>query len=168
MPHTKSHTKSQIFHTLFQWLYERKPLSCCSEEGLLELCKLWALAGELDIWKTQNTILRLGMALMQPQEFVCGVETARWVYENTAPGSQLRDFVVTIFCQRETPVTFSHFARWNEKLGIFRDASAFLRILSRVRAGNPKGVDGYDLAKEFPLEYSYTAAKDVVGLGRVK
>jgi hypothetical protein len=72
------------------------------------------LAGELGIWKTQNTVLRLGMKLMQPQDFVCKLETVRWVYENTPEGSPLRDFIITIFSQRGPPVTTSHFSSDNE------------------------------------------------------
>jgi hypothetical protein len=34
--------------------------------------------------------------------------------------------------------------------------------------GIRKGIDGYNLATEFPVEYSYAAAKDGVGLGWVK
>jgi hypothetical protein len=77
------------FHTLFTWLYERKPPEYASDTNLLDLMKLWVLAGELGIWRTQNTVMRLGMALMQPAYFVCRIETVRWVYENTPVKSSL-------------------------------------------------------------------------------
>jgi hypothetical protein len=106
--------------------------------------------------------------LMQPKEFVCAMETVRWVYENTLEGSPLRHFIITIFCQRGPPVSPFHFSSVNEKLGILRDASSFMRVLGKVRAGNLKGINGYDLSTEFPLEYSHTPAKDDLSVGQVR
>jgi hypothetical protein len=157
----------QVFRDLF-WLYERKPPVSKSDRDLLPLMKLWVLAGELGIWKTQNTILRLGMELMQPKKFVCALETVRWVYKHTLEGSPLRDFIITIFCQRGPLVTLSHFSPENEKLGILRDAASFMRLLGKVRAGNPKGVHGYGLSKEFPVEYSHTPGQDESTPGHVR
>jgi hypothetical protein len=33
-------------------------------------------------------------------------------------------------------------------------------ILRKARAGNPKGINGYDLPTEFPLKYSHTPSQD--------
>jgi hypothetical protein len=158
----------QVFHDLFLWLYERKPPVYKSDRNLLSLMKLWVLAGELGIWKTQNTVLRLGMELMQSKDFVCTMESVRWVYEHTPPSSPLRNYIITIFCQRGPPVTTSQFSSENEKLGILRDASSFMRVLGKVRAGNPKGVHGYDLPKEFPVEYSHTPSQDGFTPGQMR
>jgi hypothetical protein len=161
-------TEPAIFHALFLWLYERQPPVYTSASDLLTLCKLWVLAGQLGIWKTQNTVLRLGMELMQPKTFVCELETVRWVYANTPQGAPLLGYVITIFCQRGPPATPAHFSPVYEKLGIFRDAALFMRVLSKVRAGNPKGVDGYDLTQEFPLEYTFMPIPDEFGVGQVR
>ncbi|KAF2243124.1 hypothetical protein BU26DRAFT_437576 [Trematosphaeria pertusa] len=125
---------AQDFLALFTWLYERKPPSFANAEGLKILVRLWIAAGKLGVWKTQNTILRLGMALMQPGDFGVDVETVRWVYENTAPGSKLRGFVIAVFCQRPAggQVERRFFRPCYEGLGIFRDALAFLKVLGKV------------------------------------
>lgn len=157
------------FRTLFTWLYERTPPDYTVAADLLPLMKLWVLAGKLGIWKTQNTVLRLGMALMQPRHFVCGVETVKWVYENTAHKSPLRRYIITIFCQRAPPVTPALF-RESEGLrkGILGDASGFLRKLEFVRKGNPKGVGGYHLRAEFPLEHVWIPARDSTEMGQCR
>jgi hypothetical protein len=157
-----------IFHALFLWLYERKPPVYTSDGDLLTLCKLWVLAGQLGIWKTQNTVLRLGMELMQPKDLVCSLETVRWVYENTPQASPLLRYIITIFCQRGPPVTAAHFSPVYEKLGIFRDVALFMRVLSKVRAGNPKGVNGYDLTKEFSFKHTHMPVPDEFGVGQVR
>jgi hypothetical protein len=156
------------FRTLFTWLYERRPPNYTTDTKLLDLMKLWVLAGELGIWRTQNTVLRLGMALMQPTYFVCRVETVRWVYENTCAGSSLRDYIVAIFCQRGPPITPAMFASENEKLGIFHDASEFLRVLGLVRAGNPKGRHGYDILGLFPVYHTWSPGQDALAPVRVR
>lgn len=140
---------AQDFLALFTWLYERKPPSFANAEGLKILVRLWIAAGKLGVWKTQNTILRLGMALMQPGDFGVDVETVRWVYENTAPGSKLRGFVIAVFCQRPAggQVERRFFRPCYEGLGIFRDALAFLKVLGKVRRGNPVGRGGYCLER---------------------
>ncbi|EAT78963.1 hypothetical protein HBH56_072310 [Parastagonospora nodorum] len=132
-----------IFRLICVWLYEGIPPAAETPNDLLILMKIWVALSKLGIWEKQNTIMRLGMALMQPREFTCGIETVRWVYENTAPGSKLRGYVVAIFCQRGAEITKEMFSPRIEKLGIFRDAVKFFKILNRVRAGNPRGVDGY-------------------------
>ena len=161
-------SEPHMFHALFLWLYERQPPKYTFDSDLLTLCKLWVLAGQLGIWKMQNTILRLSMELMQPKDFVCSLETVRWVYENTPQGSPLLGYIITIFCQRGLSVTPAHFSPEVEKLGIIRDASAFLRVLNKVRAGNPKGIQSYNLLKEFPLEYVHTPAEDEFSVGQVR
>jgi hypothetical protein len=44
----------------------------------------------------------------------------------------------------------------------------FLRVLGKVRAGNPKGIDGYDLHREFPLVYSPTFGEDGVTVEKLR
>jgi hypothetical protein len=107
------------------------------------------------------------MALMQPREFICGVETVRWVYKNTTTGSELRAFIATVFVQRGPPVCKALFSRENERLGFLGDAVGFLRVLNRVRAGNPRGVEGYDLHALFPMVHVYLPGKDAWSPGRV-
>ncbi|KAG9192585.1 hypothetical protein G6011_11319 [Alternaria panax] len=132
------------------------------------LMKLWILAGELGIWKTQNTVMRLGMALMQPAYFVCNIETVKWVYENTPVKSTLRDYIITIFCQRGPPITPSIFSPAHERLGIFRDAAEFMRKLNLVRAGNPRGIDGYDIHAQFPIQHTWSQGEDELAPVRVR
>jgi hypothetical protein len=97
-----------------------------------------------------NTLMRIGMALMQPKNFVYSLETVRWVYENTTSKYSLRGFIIAIFCQRGPPVTTpGYFSDANAKLGISRDASVFTRVLNEVRSGNPQGMDGYNLPSQF-------------------
>ena len=153
--------ESTTFRTLFTWLYERTPPDYTAAADLLALMKLWVLAGKLGIWKTQNTVLRLGMALMQPRHFVCSTETVRWVYENTVNKSPLRSYIITIFCQRGPTVTPALFRELEGvRKGIWGDASVFLRDLEFVRKGNPKGVRGYDLRVAFPIEHVWIPARD--------
>jgi hypothetical protein len=156
------------FRTLFTWLYERKPPEYTSDTNLLDLMKLWVLAGELGIWRTQNTVMRLGMALMQPAYFICRIETVRWVYENTPVKSSLRDYIITIFCQRGPPIVPSMFSPDNERLGIFRDAADFMRKLNLVRAGNPRGLDGYDLYEQFPMQHTWSPSENELAPVRVR
>jgi hypothetical protein len=156
------------FRTLFIWLYERKPPEYTSDTNLLDLMKLWVLAGELGIWKTQNTVMRLGMALMQPAYLICKIETVRWVYENTPVGSKLRDYIITIFCQRGPPITPTMFSPDNERLGIFRNAAGFMHKLNLVRAGNPRGTDGYGLHTRFLMHYTWSPGQDELAPVRVR
>ncbi|PSN68774.1 hypothetical protein BS50DRAFT_599262 [Corynespora cassiicola Philippines] len=136
------------FITLFQWLYERKPPVYSRPHSLMDLSRLWLAADKLGIWRTQNTILRLGMEmLMDPRQRI-DLATVTFVYENTPPGCKLRGFIVTIFAQRATPQP-SFFAPRVARLGILADAVKVLRMLDRVRRGNPKGKGGYDLTR-FP------------------
>jgi hypothetical protein len=138
-------TPPHIFHQICLWLYENKPPIAEREEDLLTLMKIWVTLGKLGLWRKQNTIMRLGMALMQPQEFVCGLEVVKWVYTHTSLRSKLRDYIIAIFCQRGPNVSREIFTQEIEKLGILKDAVEFLGVLDKVRMGNPKGVEGYDL-----------------------
>jgi len=94
---------------------------------------------------------------MQPAVYTCRIETVRWVYENTAPVSKLRGYIVAIFCQRGAAMTLETFSPEVEKLGVFRDAVGFLRVLNRVRAGNPQGVEGYDFCVEADVVHVWDA-----------
>jgi hypothetical protein len=85
------------------------------------------------------------------------VETVGWVYKNTMVGSVLRP-----------PISPALFSRENEKLGILRDAASFLRVLNRVRAGNPSGVGGYDLHALFPIVHVYFPGKGGFSPGQVR
>jgi hypothetical protein len=156
------------FRTLFTWLYERQPPDYTSDTNLLDLMKLWVLAGQLGIWRTQNTVMRLGMALMQPAYFVCKIETVRWVYEHTPVWSTLRRYIITIFCQRGPPITPSMFSPDNERLGIFRDAVEFMHKLNLVRAGNPRGMNKYDLHSQFPIQHTWSPGQDELAPVRVR
>ena len=117
--------------------------------------ELWVALGKLGIYDKMNTIMRLGMALMQPKEFKCEIETVRWVYNHTHKKSKLRRYIVAIFCQRGPDVTTELFASANVKLSIFRDAVKFFNILNKVRAGNPKGIDDYELPTRFAMAHTY-------------
>jgi hypothetical protein len=128
---------------------------------------LWVTLGKLGLWTKMNTVMRLGMALMQPGEFVCAMETVTWVYQNTRPGCRLRGYVVAIFCQRGPGVAPEMFTPENERLGIFADASAFMRKLGRVRSGNPMHVDGVDLGAVYPSAWSYVPGNRRGEPGRV-
>ena len=108
------------------------------------------------------------MALMQPAYFVCRIETVRWVYENTPVKSSLRDYIITIFCQRGPPITPSMFSPDNERLGIFRDAADLMRKLNLVRAGNPRGLDGYDLYEQFPMQHTWSPSENELAPVRVR
>jgi hypothetical protein len=123
-------------------MYEGTPPVTSVPGDLLPLCKMWVALGKLGMWIKQNTIMRIGMALMQPQEFVCDIGTVAWVYRTTQPGSKLRGWIVAIWTQRGGDVKKEWFSKENEKLGIFRDAVAFGRVLNRARAGNPVFLDG--------------------------
>jgi hypothetical protein len=54
-----------IFRLICIWLYERKPLVAETPDDLLLLMQTWVIVSKLGIWDIQNTIMRLGMALMQ-------------------------------------------------------------------------------------------------------
>jgi len=113
------------FTTLCVWLYKGEKPNPTKEGELLGLMRLWIAANKLGLWRWMNTILRLGMSLMQPREFTVEIETVAWVYERTGEGSKLRSFIVAIFCQRGRPEAHFFDARY-EGLGIMRDAARFL------------------------------------------
>jgi hypothetical protein len=39
--------------------------------------KIWVALSKLGFWDKQNTILRLGMAPMQPKDFVCEINAVK-------------------------------------------------------------------------------------------
>ena len=94
------------------------------------------------------------MAVMQPRDFICEVETVRWVYDNTEMGSLLRGFIIKIFCQRGPGSAKEIFQNGIEKLGVLRDESAFLWVLHGVRKENSKLVEDGEVDSrrvEYPL-----------------
>jgi len=114
--------------------------------------ELWVTLGYLGIKDKMNTIMRLGMALMQPKEYKCSIETVEWVYEHTDPRSKLRGYIIAIFCQRGPDATS---ALLNTRGEIMTDALRFFAILNKVRAGNPKGIDGYELPPEVTMAHTF-------------
>ncbi|KAF2649111.1 hypothetical protein K491DRAFT_611465 [Lophiostoma macrostomum CBS 122681] len=145
------------FHLLMNWIYQERPPEFSTAEGLPVLMRLWVTCAALAIWKKQNTILRLAMALMQPAYFEVDIETVIYVYSNTPTHSKLRKFIVAIFCQRST--TQPHFfSPLTSGLGIWEDVTEFQKVLNEVRKVSPVGIDGYDLAEAFfnhdPIDWS--------------
>jgi hypothetical protein len=53
-------------------------------------------------------------------------------------------------------------------LGIFRDAAEFMRKLNLVRAGNPRGLDGYDLYEQFPMQHTWSPSENELAPVRVR
>jgi hypothetical protein len=161
IPHSKTTptitlppTDPTAFQVVCTWLYIRKPPVATSASDLLPLMKIWVALSKLGIWDKQNTIMRLGMALMQPAEFVCEISTVKWVYENTEPGCKLRGYIVAIYCQRGEDVSKENFGPEITKLGIFTDLVAFMRVLASVRRANPRGKDGYNIHEHFTTTYT--------------
>jgi hypothetical protein len=156
---------------LLEWVYNSQPPAVTREEDLLLLMKLWVAAGKIGFWRQQNTIMRLGMALMQPKEFECSIETVRWVYENTNKNkgrsrmksnheekeSPLRSYIIAIFCQRLPTITPEFFSK--EYSQITRDALTIFRILNWVRAGNPDGKEGYVLSERYRWDHTFASAQ---------
>jgi hypothetical protein len=138
----------EAFHALCQWIYDKaSPPNPTKAANLQLLVELWVAAGKLGLHEKQNTLMRIGMALMQPKEFVCSFATVRWVYEHTAANSSLRPYIITIFCERGPPFTTpGTFTAVSATLGISCDAFQFTQVLSKVRASNPKGKEEYDLS----------------------
>jgi hypothetical protein len=147
-------TDPVAFQAVCTWLYIRKPPVATSASDLLPLMKIWVALAKLGIWDKQNTIMRLGMALMQPKHFICEIETVRWVYENTEPGCKLRGYTVTIYCQRGADVSKEVFAPEITGLGILTDCVKFMRVLASVRRANPRGKDGYNIHEHFTTTYT--------------
>ncbi|KAJ4291945.1 hypothetical protein N0V90_009843 [Kalmusia sp. IMI 367209] len=121
------------FLELCFWLYEKTPPKFSGAHDLGRMCRLWVVAAKLGLWQKMNTLLRLGMELMQPREFKCDVGVVRWVFGNTAEGSPLRGFIIAIFCQRCEPDINYFFLRASGDEDIFREASAFLKDLEVAR-----------------------------------
>jgi hypothetical protein len=120
------------FMTICTWIYQRQSPTFTIDGDLLRLCRLWIAASKLGLWKWMNALMREGMALMQPTNFVVDIDTVKFVYDNTSPTSTLRKFIIAIFCQRATPL--SHFfSPQYEQLGILHDATSFLKILEKAR-----------------------------------
>jgi hypothetical protein len=138
----------EAFLALCQWIYDKaSPPNPTEAANLQLLVELWVAAGKLGLHEKQNTLMRIGMALMQPKEFVCSFATVRWVYEHTAANSSLRPYIITIFCERGPPFTTpGTFTAVSATLGISCDAFQFTQVLSKVRASNPKGKEEYDLS----------------------
>ncbi|KAF2824183.1 hypothetical protein CC86DRAFT_51466 [Ophiobolus disseminans] len=139
-------TDSDAFGAIYQWLYEGVPPNLIYEGELQLLMEMWVVLAALGLKDKMNTIMRLDMALMQPKECTCSIETVKWVYDHTDPRSKLRGYIIAIFCQRGPALTAELF---NTKGGIMKDAVKFFVTLNRVRAGNPKGIGGYDLPARF-------------------
>jgi hypothetical protein len=161
IPHSKTtptitlpSTDPTAFQAVCTWLYIRKPPVATSASDLLPLMKIWVALSKLGIWDKQNTIIRLGMALMQPKHFICEIDTVKWVYENTEPGCKLRGYIVAIYCQRGAQVSKEVFVPEITGLGIFTDCVAFMRVLASVRRANPRGKDGYNLHEHFTTTYA--------------
>ncbi|KAF2684452.1 hypothetical protein K458DRAFT_487334 [Lentithecium fluviatile CBS 122367] len=111
------------FRVLSPWLYAgQKPV--------------FIAAGRLGLWKWMNTLVRQGMALMQPPGYEVDIEMMRFVYENTSPGSKLRRFVIAIFCQRAKPQPQFFHAQY-EVLGILCDGAVFLKVLEKSAMQSP-------------------------------
>lgn len=163
-PVEQPNTDPDIFRLVCTWLYERKPPVATVPEDLLTLMKTWVTLGKLGIWDKQNTIMRLGMALMQSKEYQCPVETVRWVYQHTPPSSKLRGYIIAIFCQRGPRISAETFSPENTKLCFFRDAINFFSVLNKVRNGNPQGLDGYDLHGQFPMVHHFAHADRAGGV----
>jgi len=125
-------TSEPDFMALCEWLYNKKPPEFSQDTDLQRICQLWAAASKLGIYRQMNTLLRLGMELMQPVGFRCSTDTVRWVYENTEEGCPLRGFIIAIFCQRASPgpAFFNDDKAW---LSILRDACTFFRVLEKAR-----------------------------------
>jgi hypothetical protein len=160
-------TDPNVFQMLLEWVYQSQPPVTTREEDLLLLMKLWVTAGKIGFWRQQNTIMRLGMALMQPKEFKCNIETVRWVYEHTErkqrkdepeeKESPLRPYIMAIFCQRPPAITPEFFSSDNAQ--IIRDALRFFRVLSWIRAGNPNGKEGYVLSERYRWDHTFASAQ---------
>jgi hypothetical protein len=139
------------------WVYQERPPDFSTAEGLPVLMRLWVTCGALGIWKKQNTLLRLAMALMQPAQFEVDIETVTYVYSNTPPHSKLRKFIVAVFCQR-SQIQPHFFSPLTAGPGIWKDVTEFQKVLNEVRKVSPIGIEGYDLAQAFfdrePIDWS--------------
>jgi hypothetical protein len=67
---------SAFFHVC-TWLYYRRPPVATTASDLFLLMKIWVALSKLGFWDKQNTILRLGMAPMQPKDFVCEINAVK-------------------------------------------------------------------------------------------
>ncbi|KAJ4359945.1 uncharacterized protein N0V89_000504 [Didymosphaeria variabile] len=88
------------FGTLTKWLYDRVPPTFKAASDLLRICELWVAACQLGLWAQANTLMRLGMELMQPPSYICSKDTVHWVFSNTPASSPLRGYIIAIFAQR--------------------------------------------------------------------
>lgn len=120
------------FGTLSKWLYEPgNPPTFKDNDDLAHLCSLWVAACKLGLHRKANTLLRLGMELMQPDSFICSMATFRWVFANTPPSSPLRGFIGALRVQRPDPVFFYDEEPGDEE--IRKVTYAFLKTFERAR-----------------------------------
>jgi len=92
-------TSVEAVQLLVQWLYQQKldlawvPDKITWQERCLTLVELWVLADKLLIPRLQNEALR-EIHKMAESEKKTPTRFSKYVYKNTAPGSQLRRYFV--------------------------------------------------------------------------
>ncbi|KAI2483103.1 hypothetical protein Ptr902_05420 [Pyrenophora tritici-repentis] len=149
---TLPNTSPLVLTSLIHWLKTGNAPPHLSAASFPFILKHWVLARALGLWRYQNACIRLGLSAMQSKHSICEIETVKWVYENTHPGSTLRDFVIKIFCQRGGPVTKGVFSKGVEELGIVRDLSYWLWVLEKARGIPEKTLKKPDWTGElYPL-----------------
>ncbi|KAF2113326.1 hypothetical protein BDV96DRAFT_648292 [Lophiotrema nucula] len=133
------------FVFICRWLYDTaKYPPYNTETDLPRLMRLWLAAGELGLWKYQNAMLRLAMALCQPKDFKIDIDMVKFVYDKTPPNSKLAQFIMTAWVQRSPNVEVKFFNEEYEDVSILEDAVKVLKWLRGVRGklANPVTRDG--------------------------
>jgi len=96
------------FTEFLNWVYRGTIFQNQLHPPLIELFRLWVLADKFEVPELQNLVVtRCMKKLDYKKNGVLATNTINYVYNNTAPGSPLRQMTADIFVQRVTRARFS-------------------------------------------------------------
>jgi hypothetical protein len=98
------------FTEFLNWVYRGTIFQNQLHPPLIELFRLWVLAQKFEVPELQNLVVtRCKQKLDYQKKGVLPTNTINYVYNNTIPGSPLRQMTVNIFAQRATKANFSRY-----------------------------------------------------------
>ncbi|KAI4225538.1 MAG: hypothetical protein L6R36_003844 [Xanthoria steineri] len=131
---------ADVFENIIQWLYRRNLEALSSIEAIagenyfMDLIRSYTLADKYGITALQDDVMGLLRETLNPHRFL-QLRHARYVYENTARGSQLRRFLVACFVWQIHLDWFSE----REALACLEDIPAFAVELAIALASRANG-----------------------------
>jgi hypothetical protein len=98
------------FTEFLNWVYRGTIFQNQLHPPLIELFRLWVLADKFEVPELQNLVVtHCKKKLDYQKNGVVATNTINYVYNNTVPGSPLRQMTVDTFAQRATKAKFSKY-----------------------------------------------------------